>query len=376
MKHQSISTAQPELGVAAQSMMSGNIGEAFYRNSQGDDWLLEYGPLGTTRLAIGVASNHSAALGSVKRIGWLSVGGALFLGVGLAAVLVNLARRSTKSLSHVAAGAAAIAKGELDMPIELRSRDYIRPLADSVNALREQLREQMRRENETRQIDAFVRLSAMLTHDLKNAINGVSLIVSNMDKHFDEASFRSDAVQSLTEATEQLQSLVDRLSNPATSLSGEFKRPERSDLVPIIWRALRVVGLKDTDVETDLPQSLYASVNPERIQKVVENLLVNAIEAMSEKDGKLKIAAGQLGSRKVWISVSDDGDGMSNKFIEERLFRPFSTTKKKGLGLGLYTCREIVNAHGGSIEVTSSKGVGTTFRVVLPSDISAEIVKT
>ena len=58
---------------------------------------------------------------------------------------------------------------------------------------------------------------------------------------------------------------------------------------------------------------------------------------------------------------------MSPRFIEERLFHPFATTKKRGVGLGLYTCREVVVANGGSIGVDSQEGAGTTFRVVLPS---------
>jgi signal transduction histidine kinase len=83
--------------------------------------------------------------------------------------------------------------------------------------------------------------------------------------------------------------------------------------------------------------------------------------------GKLTIEAGEAGPGKVFLSVSDTGPGMSSDFVENRLFRPFSTTKRSGVGLGLYTCREVVRANGGAIEVQSKQGVGTTFRVVLPS---------
>ena len=69
----------------------------------------------------------------------------------------------------------------------------------------------------------------------------------------------------------------------------------------------------------------------------------------------------------VLLSVSDTGVGMSETFMEEKLFHPFATTKRKGVGLGLYTCREVVVANGGAIEVNSKQGAGTTFRVVLPS---------
>jgi len=66
------------------------------------------------------------------------------------------------------------------------------------------------------------------------------------------------------------------------------------------------------------------------------------------------------------ITVSDNGCGMSGEFIEKHLFKPFYTTKKKGLGIGLYQCKSIVEAHGGSIKVKSKEGMGTDFTVYLP----------
>ena len=66
------------------------------------------------------------------------------------------------------------------------------------------------------------------------------------------------------------------------------------------------------------------------------------------------------------ITVSDNGRGMSEEFIEKHLFKPFYTTKWKGLGIGLYQCKSIVEAHGGSINVNSKEGVGTDFTVYLP----------
>jgi signal transduction histidine kinase len=88
---------------------------------------------------------------------------------------------------------------------------------------------------------------------------------------------------------------------------------------------------------------------------------------MVDRNGKLTIEAGLTARGAATFSVSDTGTGMSKTFIETRLFRPFSTTKKHGVGLGLYTCREVVEASAGLIEVDSVEGSGTTFRVVLPS---------
>jgi signal transduction histidine kinase len=103
------------------------------------------------------------------------------------------------------------------------------------------------------------------------------------------------------------------------------------------------------------------------VEEVLENLVLNALEAMTDKGGTLTVEAGQTENGAPMFSVSDTGRGMSNHFIKTRLFHPFATTKKSGIGLGLYTCREVIKASGGSIEVESVEGAGTTFRVVLPS---------
>jgi signal transduction histidine kinase len=121
------------------------------------------------------------------------------------------------------------------------------------------------------------------------------------------------------------------------------------------------------EIKVQLPETLFALLDLERMEKVVENLIINAREAMTQQRGTLSIEAGTTDNGKPFFSVSDTGEGMSQQFIEEKLFHPFATTKKRGVGLGLYTCREVVVANGGSISVDSREGEGTTFRVVLPA---------
>lgn len=300
--------------------------------------------------------------------------GSLILSFVLASVAAFLfARfweRRTSGMEKVTEGVAAIARGDLDHRIEARSSDEIRPIFDNLNLMTAQLREQIARETEARQFQSFVRLSAMLTHDLKNAIEALSLIVSNMERHFDNAAFRADAMQSLNIATQNLRSLVDRLTNPVTTLSGEFKRPQPVDLVTLLTRVIKLTAEPALDrgqIVTNLPAELPALVDAERIEKVIENLILNAVEAMAGTDRLLTVTGGPAENGKVFFSITDTGEGMSRNFIERQLFRPFATTKRRGVGLGLYTCREVVRANGGSIEVDSVEGAGTTFRVVLPS---------
>jgi signal transduction histidine kinase len=103
----------------------------------------------------------------------------------------------------------------------------------------------------------------------------------------------------------------------------------------------------------------------EQIQSVVTNLVLNARDAVGT-DGIIRVCTQSEGKRVV-LSVIDNGCGMSEAFVKDSLFRPFQSTKKKGLGIGLFQSRAIVQAHGGGMHVESKVGHGTTFLVSLPA---------
>jgi signal transduction histidine kinase len=322
------------------------------------------------QLNAATTSNFEHLLADAGRNGWIGLLAALLLASLSAWILSRQWRRQVRGIERVSESVEAIAKGELDRRIDLQSSDDLRPLAENLGLMTKQLRDQIAREAETRQFQSFVRLSAVLTHDLKNAIEALSLTVGNMERHFDNKEFRADAMKSLTGCTDNLRALVSRLSNPVVTLSGEHKRPQPSNLVPMLRRVISMTAEQASDqheIKVDLPESLYALVDLARMEKVVENLIINGREAMTKESGTLSIVAGTTDDGKPFFSVSDTGEGMTQRFIDERLFHPFATTKKRGVGLGLYTCREVVVANGGSITVESRAGAGTTFRVVLPS---------
>ena len=105
-------------------------------------------------------------------------------------------------------------------------------------------------------------------------------------------------------------------------------------------------------------------LDPAQIQKVLTNLVLNAREALGP-GGIIRVETSQ-GNGWVVLSVSDNGCGMSADFIQRSLFRPFQTTKKKGIGIGMFHSKMIVEAHRGRIEVESEPGKGTAFRILLP----------
>jgi signal transduction histidine kinase len=106
----------------------------------------------------------------------------------------------------------------------------------------------------------------------------------------------------------------------------------------------------------------------EQISKVLTNLVLNANEALTPEktDGEIRVATRRMNGW-VELSVSDNGAGMSREMIDNSLFLPFKTTKKQGMGIGLFQSKMIVEAHHGRFEVESEEGKGATFRVLLPT---------
>ena len=105
-------------------------------------------------------------------------------------------------------------------------------------------------------------------------------------------------------------------------------------------------------------------LDPEQIQHVITNLLLNARDAIGQR-GQVRV---ETSCHNGWavLTVSDDGCGMTPEFLRQSLFRPFQTTKKDGTGIGMFQCKIIVEAHRGRIEVESEPGKGTSIRVFLP----------
>ena len=291
LSHQAVSAAMPYFSGVAARMKGGGSGFDFY-DAPGDGRRLTYFQQAEgLGLSLAATEDYSGAVAPVRRAFLFGLALALAGGLAGLALLLVTAGRETEDIEAVARGAAAIAAGDLDQHVEVTSTSETRGLAERFNRMSEQLRDLIAREAESRQFQSFLRISAMISHDLKNAIAGLSMLVSNMEKQFHREEFRADAIESLREATDKLRRTVARLSEPAKSLSGEYRREARpTDLVPVIRRVLAAHAEPARplyDVEARLPETLVATVEPERVEAVVENLVVNALEAMRARRGRL-----------------------------------------------------------------------------------------
>lgn len=368
LRYQNVNTMlQGSFVSIGETMRRGENGAQFY-DSNKERWLVAYNTVEGSDLSIAVGGYQ------ITSRSWQLI---MLLGVVLyllscaiaAWLLWRIVGRLKRNLERVSKDTAAIAEGNLDKTIGALSSDDLRPLGISVNIIKERLREQFKREAEMQQFQTFTRLTAMLTHDLKNSTAVLSLLVKNMELRYDNRDFREDAMKSLRATTDKLQMMLGKLNQPVTTLSSEYRKLVPNDIVPIIKRVVSSTAEQNSqhEIELKLPETLMVKIDTDKIERVIENLIINALEAMKEKKGKITIEAEKLGDNESFFSIADTGVGMSEKFQKEKMFRPFATTKEKGFGLGLYSCHEVVKAHEGRIEVESKLNFGTTFKVVLPS---------
>jgi putative PEP-CTERM system histidine kinase len=213
-----------------------------------------------------------------------------------------------------------------------------------------------------KEVEAFQNVSAFFVHDLKNLAARLSLTMQNLSVHFDNPEFRADALRVIAQSLNMIEDMCNRLSM--------LKQKIELNMVESDLNALVLSTLKDlqsslkTQVERNLRPIPNIQMDPEQLQKVLINLILNANDAI-DGEGQIFVETAPRNSC-VMVSVSDNGCGMSQEFSEKSLFRPFKTTKKGGLGIGLFHSKLIVEAHRGRIEVESSERSGSTFLVILP----------
>src|SRR5438132_50274 len=228
--------------------------------------------------------------------------------------------------------------------------------------------EQEQAGDSTRELEAFQTMSAFFIHDLKNTASTLSLMLQNLPIHFDDPAFRKDALRSIGATVDRINDLISSLSAFRHELHLNPTELDLNLLVTEILKSLDCAG--DAELVTKLDPLPKMVGDREQLRSMVTNLLLNARDAVGGA-GRIMVETRQ---RNGWVtlSIADNGCGMTPAFVKNSLFRPFSTTKKKGLGIGMFHAKMIVEAHRGNIQVKSKLGSGTTVEVMLPLKSPAE----
>lgn len=218
--------------------------------------------------------------------------------------------------------------------------------------------------SESKQFDAFNRMSAFLVHDLKNVQAQLALITTNAEKHRNNPEFVDDVFETVESATERLGKVLSQLRKKHVEQSTN----RQVELSTIIEKVVLQCNIKKPAVSFEHHGNCSTLIDHESFHSVIHHLIQNAQEA-TEKDGWVKVILAEK-KRTISITIEDNGCGMSEEFMNTRLFKPFDTTKgNAGMGIGVFEAKQFFESMAGVIKVESTLGQGTKFTINLPTEV-------
>lgn len=220
---------------------------------------------------------------------------------------------------------------------------------------------------ENAQFAAFSRMSAFVLHDLKNVMAQIDLILANAQQHKSNPEFIDDTFETLEHTKSRMDKMLKQLTEKKTS---EGQRQLQTNIGDV----LKTVIEQRCQSFQPLPllhcgSDLLVQIDTEKFANVMYHLISNAQQA-TDDNGHVNVGASshsQSGKAYVQVTISDNGEGMSDDFIATRLFKPFDTTKgNAGMGIGAYDAKNFIEQIGGTISVESDIGQGTVFTLNIP----------
>lgn len=226
-----------------------------------------------------------------------------------------------------------------------------------------------RRQLEGRHAKSIEDLSASIAHEIRNPITAAKSLVQQMGE--DPAA--NENVEYAKVALEELDRVERSIAHLLRYAREEEVRPELMVLADVVESAVETfsdrVEKLGVDLERAVDEDTQMQGDPEKLRRVVINLVGNALDALEASgrpDRRLTLTGGQnLAGTEVWLKVRDNGEGIEPERLS-KIFSPFHTSKDGGTGLGLAITKKLVEAHDGTIEVTSTEGEGTEFELVFP----------
>jgi signal transduction histidine kinase len=276
------------------------------------------------------------------------------------AVSLAIGRSIAAPVAGLRAGAARIAAGDLETPIEVRGAPELEELARAWNRMTAAVREHQARVVESEKLAGIGRLAAGVAHEINNPL-GVILGYAKLLRKKAEGAAAADLAV-IEEETLRAKEIVDGLL--------DLSRPMPAGAEPVDLRLLAddvVLRLGEArlldGVAVDVEGHGTAPGHPAKLRQVLVNLVRNGAEAAG-RGGRVTVRVHE-GPDGVEVSVADSGPGLDPE-IRPRLFEPFFTTKPKGTGLGLAVSRAIARAHGGDLAADAAAAGGARFALRLP----------
>jgi nitrogen fixation/metabolism regulation signal transduction histidine kinase len=293
----------------------------------------------------------------------------LILTVSIGSFLV---RRLLQPIRSLVQGMERVSKGEFDCQIKVKAKDELKLLVDAFNQMMVDLRESRQKLIEAERKATWQQIARRLAHEIKNPLTPIQLSIYQLRKRYSEKLGEKEAFHQYTEVileeVEHLKKLVAEFSTFARE--PKLKRVKCSlkellEKVLILYKeSFNAARIKvNFQADKDLPPAV---VDQEQLKRVFQNIIKNALQAMLERGGELKIEMRKSSEDNfLTLAFADNGCGIKKRDLS-RIFTPYFSTKKEGTGLGLFISKQIIEAHGGKIKIETEEGKGTQVMLELP----------
>lgn len=213
---------------------------------------------------------------------------------------------------------------------------------------------------EARKFEAFNRMSAFVVHDLKNIVTQLSLMMKNAKRLHDNPEFQQDMLATVESSLDKMRQLMLQLREGQAAPGGAVG----VELAAIGQRLAQTAARRGRTLEIERLEPVATRGDAARVERVIGHVVDNAFDA-TPAEGRVWLAVTRV-SGQVQVVVGDTGQGMTRAFIDQRLFKPFASTKTAGMGIGSYESFQYLRELGGQILVDSEPGRGTVFTLILP----------
>ena len=303
----------------------------------------------------------------------------LLLALGLTAVLAGsllvflISHTFTRPLENLVAGVRALEQGDFAYPLPVQGGDEVAEVTGTFDRMRKNLQKTQRELLDAERLATIGRMASSISHDLRHSLAAVMANAEFLCESNLTPGQREDLYAEIRIAVNQMTELIESLLE--FSRTRESLRPTYGDVRSAVDRAVQ--GVKAHPEFQRIRIRISAEGLTEgwfdfkKVERALLNLLLNACEVVPPESGKIDIDLKRKGE-SLEIRIEDNGPGIADA-VRERLFEPFvSHGKENGTGMGLTVVQKILQDHGGDVTVERTSASGTTFRVNIPLNPSAE----
>lgn len=301
------------------------------------------------------------------------------LALGLIAVLGGsllvflISKTFTRPLENLVAGVRALEQGNFEYPLAPHGRDEVAEVTVAFDGMRHSLQKTQRELVDAERLATIGRMASSISHDLRHSLAAIVANAEFLCESDLSPAQREELYQEVRVAVNQMTDLIEALLE--FSRTRESLRPAYGSIQQILQRVIQVVkahpDFHSVTVELICEGSSEGWFDAKRLERVFQNLLLNACEAVPRQGGRVQIHLRQSAA-SIEVKIADNGHGIAEA-VRHTLFEPFiSHDKENGTGLGLTVVQKIVQDHGGEIVVESTSHAGTVFRLTLPLHLPAD----